>query len=154
MINCLVCLLFYLLNDIFDSVKLDKGKLELELVDFILSEEIDMVIFIFWLEVKCKGFDLQVILGDNFVQGYCGVLECICQVLSNLIGNVVKFIELGQVSLCVSQVNDGYVQFIILDIGIGMIQEQCQRVFDVFVQVDVLMLRCFGGIGFGIMILK
>ncbi|MAJ70489.1 MAG: PAS domain S-box protein [Alteromonadaceae bacterium TMED7] len=146
--------LLHLLNDILDSAKLDKGKLELELVDFILSEEIDTVISTFWLEAKRKGLDLQVKLGDNLAQGYRGAPERIRQVLSNLIGNAVKFTESGQVSLRVNQVNDDHVQFTITDTGIGMTQEQCQRVFDAFAQADASMSRRFGGTGLGTTISK
>lgn len=78
MINWLVCFLLYLLNDILDSVKFDKGKFEFEYIDFMLSEEIDMVIFIFWFEVKCKGFDLCVDLFGKLVKVYNGVLEWVC----------------------------------------------------------------------------
>jgi PAS domain S-box-containing protein len=146
--------LLHLLNDILDSAKLDKGKLELEQVDFILSEEIDTVISTFWLEAKRKGLDLQVKLGDNLAQGYHGAPERIRQVLSNLIGNAVKFTESGQVSLRVSQVKNGHVQFTISDTGIGMTQEQCQRVFDAFAQADASMSRRFGGTGLGTTISK
>tara|TARA_Y100001968_G_scaffold333920_1_gene401106 strand:- start:1080 stop:4382 length:3303 start_codon:yes stop_codon:yes gene_type:complete len=146
--------LLHLLNDILDSAKLDKGKLELELVDFILSEEIDTVISTFWLEAKRKGLELQVKLGDNLAQGYHGAPERIRQVLSNLVGNAVKFTEAGQVSLRVNQVNNGHVQFTISDTGIGMTQEQCQRVFDAFAQADASMSRRFGGTGLGTTISK
>ena len=146
--------LLHLLNDILDSAKLDKGKLELELTDFILSEEIDTVISTFWLEAKRKGLELQVKLGDNLAPGYRGAPERIRQVLSNLIGNAVKFTESGQVDLRVSQVNDDHVQFTISDTGIGMTQEQCQRVFDAFAQADASMSRRFGGTGLGTTISK
>lgn len=146
--------LLHLLNDILDSAKLDKGKLELEFVDFILSEEIDTVISTFWLEAKRKGLDLQVQLCDNLAQGYQGAPERIRQVLSNLIGNAVKFTEAGKVNLQVIQVDSGHVQFIITDTGIGMSDEQCERVFDAFAQADASMSRRFGGTGLGTTISK
>ncbi|WP_296046726.1 MHYT domain-containing protein [uncultured Alteromonas sp.] len=146
--------LLHLLNDILDSAKLDKGKLELEFVDFILSEEIDTVISTFWLEAKRKGLDLQVNLGDKLAQGYHGAPERIRQVLSNLIGNAVKFTESGQVSLQVRQEEGDEVTFIITDTGIGMTAEQCQRVFDAFAQADASMSRRFGGTGLGTTISK
>ncbi|OFI34908.1 MHYT domain-containing protein [Alteromonas lipolytica] len=146
--------LLHLLNDILDSAKLDKGKLELEYTDFVLSEEIDTVISTFWLEAKRKGLDLQVTLDSDLAQGYRGAPERIRQVLSNLIGNAVKFTESGQVSLHVSPVGADTVKFVIADTGIGMSDEQTSRVFDAFAQADASMSRRFGGTGLGTTISK
>ena len=74
--------------------------------------------------------------------------------LSNLIGNAVKFTESGQVSLQVRQEEGDEVTFIITDTGIGMTAEQCQRVFDAFAQADASMSRRFGGTGLGTTISK
>lgn len=75
MINCFVCLLLYFFNDIFDSVKLDKGKFDLDYCDFFICEELDLVILIFWLEVKCKKVGFVFNVDDLVVNGYRGVLE-------------------------------------------------------------------------------
>ena len=146
--------LLHLLNDILDSAKLDKGKLELEYTDFMLSEEIDTVISTFWLEAKRKGLDLRVDLSGKLAKAYNGAPERVRQVLSNLVGNAVKFTEQGCVSLTVQPVQNGDVQFIIADTGIGMSEEQVNKVFDAFAQADASMSRKFGGTGLGTTISK
>lgn len=146
--------LLHLLNDILDSAKLDKGKLELENIDFLLNEEIDTVISTFWLEAKRKGLDLKVQLDSRLAKAYNGAPERIRQVLSNLIGNSVKFTESGCVTLQVMPENQDSVLFIVSDTGIGMTPEQCSRVFDAFSQADASMSRKYGGTGLGTTISK
>ncbi|MDC8830747.1 MHYT domain-containing protein [Alteromonas gilva] len=146
--------LLHLLNDILDSAKLDKGKLELDATDFILSEEVDTVISTFWLEAKRKGLALQVELDSQLAGGYTGSPERIRQVLSNLIGNAVKFTESGSVRVHIVPVGAGQVEFTIEDTGIGMTGEQCATVFDPFAQADASMSRRFGGTGLGTTISK
>lgn len=145
--------LLHLLNDILDSAKLDKGKLDLEYRDFILSNEVDMVISTFWLEAKRKGINLQVELATGLAQAYRGVPERIRQVLNNLIGNAVKFTSEGNVYVHVHPDGDDVV-FDVNDTGIGMTPEQSARVFDSFSQADASMSRRFGGTGLGTTISK
>ncbi|TPV60905.1 PAS domain S-box protein [Aestuariibacter sp. GS-14] len=146
--------LLHLLNDILDSAKLDKGKLELEYNDFILSDEIDTVISTFWLEAKRKGLDLQVDLSGDLASAYNGAPERVRQVLNNLVGNAVKFTERGSVSLVVKPAETGGVRFVISDTGIGMSAAQVTKVFDAFAQADASMSRKFGGTGLGTTISK
>lgn len=146
--------LLHLLNDILDSAKLDKGKLELEYNDFILSDEIDTVISTFWLEAKRKGLDLQVDLSGDLASAYNGAPERVRQVLNNLVGNAVKFTERGSVSLVVKPAETGGVRFVISDTGIGMSAAQVHKVFDAFAQADASMSRKFGGTGLGTTISK
>ena len=145
--------LLHLLNDILNSAKLEKGKLELEYRDFILTDEVDTVISTFWLEAQRKSLLLNVDLDKHLAAAYNGVPERIRQVLSNLIGNAVKFTEKGSISLSISSQGSS-VKFVITDTGIGMTQEQLARVFDAFAQADASMSRRFGGTGLGTTISK
>ncbi len=145
--------LLHLLNDILDSAKLDKGKLELEYRDFVLSNEVDMVVSTFWLEAKRKEIDLEVELSSDLSRAYHGVPERIRQVLNNLIGNAVKFTSEGKVFIYV-YADDGEVVFEVNDTGIGMTAEQSNRVFEAFSQADASMSRKFGGTGLGTTISK
>ncbi|MDO6566142.1 MHYT domain-containing protein [Alteromonas sp. 1_MG-2023] len=145
--------LLHLLNDILDSAKLDKGKLDLDYRDFIIREEVDTVISTFWLEAKRKNISLEVNVKDDVCEAYNGVPERIRQVLNNLIGNAVKFTGDGSVVVEVSSdVSDVY--FKINDSGIGMNDEQVNRVFDAFAQADASMSRKYGGTGLGTTISK
>jgi PAS domain S-box-containing protein len=145
--------LLHLLNDILDSAKLDKGKLDLDYRDFIIREEVDTVISTFWLEAKSKRISLEVQVGSEVREAYNGVPERIRQVLNNLIGNAVKFTGDGSVVLEVSS-DSSFVYFKVKDSGIGMNSEQVNRVFDAFAQADASMSRKYGGTGLGTTISK
>ncbi|WDT84556.1 MHYT domain-containing protein [Alteromonas sp. 009811495] len=145
--------LLHLLNDILDSAKLDKGKLELDYRDFCLREELDLVISTFWLEAKRKKVTLSLDVDESVAKGYHGVPERLRQVLNNLIGNAVKFTHEGEVQVRVH--SDGkQVYFEVSDTGIGMTPEQVEKVFDPFSQADASMSRKYGGTGLGTTISK
>ncbi|MBT3136754.1 PAS domain S-box protein [Alteromonas sp. ALT199] len=145
--------LLHLLNDILDSAKLDKGKLDLDYRDFLIREELDLVISTFWLEAKRKKVGLALNVDSSVANGYRGVPERMRQVLNNLISNAVKFTHEGEVTVNVK--SDGrFVYFEVSDTGIGMTPEQVGRVFDSFSQADASMSRKYGGTGLGTTISK
>ncbi|MDP5252681.1 MHYT domain-containing protein [Vibrio sp. HB161653] len=145
--------LLHLLNDILDSAKLEKGKLELEVRPFSLTEEIDTVISTLWLQAKNKNIELNTQISTALHPAYIGAPERIRQVLMNLIGNAVKFTQQGHVLLTVETTDDG-VCFIIEDSGIGMNEAQIRQIFEPFAQADASMSRRFGGTGLGTTISK
>lgn len=146
--------LLHLLNDVLDSAKLDKGKLELEKRVFSLTAEVDSVISTLWLQAKSKGVLLEAQIDSNIAPQYCGSPERIRQVLTNLIGNAVKFTHEGHVKVLIKDTGADTVAFSISDTGIGMSSEQVERVFDPFSQADASMNRKFGGTGLGTTISK
>ncbi|MFC6440879.1 MHYT domain-containing protein [Bowmanella sp. JS7-9] len=145
--------LLHLLNDILDTAKLEKGKLELEQRAFNLTEEMDMVISTLYLQARNKGLLLNTEISGNLAPYYLGAPERIRQVLTNLIGNAIKFTEQGSVAIRVIPCSDG-VQFDIEDTGIGMTQAQLSKIFEPFTQADASMSRRFGGTGLGTTISK
>jgi PAS domain S-box-containing protein len=147
--------LLHLLNDILDSAKLDKGKLDIDSRVFVLTEEVDTVVSTFWLDAKRKGLNLNVEVAPGLSTLYQGAPERIRQVLNNLVGNAVKFTSRGDVTLSI-QCGDkpGDISFIIEDTGIGMTREQLDKVFDAFTQADDSMSRKFAGTGLGTTISK
>ncbi|WMN60661.1 PAS domain S-box protein [Pseudoalteromonas xiamenensis] len=146
--------LLHLLNDVLDSAKLDKGKLELETRDFSLVEEVDAVVSTLWLQAHQKGLKLRVDVSPTLKNSYVGSPERIRQVLTNLLSNAIKFTERGQVVLSVKPMADGRTIFLVEDTGIGMSVEQVEKVFDPFTQADASMSRRFGGTGLGTTISK
>lgn len=147
--------LLHLLNDVLDSAKLDKGKMDLEWKIFSLIEEIDTVISTLWLQAHHKGLNLELKLDKNLAPYYWGAPDRIRQVLMNIIGNAIKFTEKGEVSLTVEvKSTDDNIIFAIKDSGIGMSKEQINRIFDAFTQADASMNRKFGGTGLGTTISK
>ena len=146
--------LLHLLNDVLDSAKLDKGKFELELRDFSVIEEVDSVVSTLWLQANSKGLYLNVDVAENVATAYHGAPDRIRQVLTNLIGNAIKFTAEGGVSINVGIKPSGCIEFAISDTGIGMTEAQLSLVFDAFAQADASMNRRFGGTGLGTTISK
>lgn len=152
--------LLHLLNDILDSAKLDKGKIELEQRAFSLTDEIDTVISTLWLQAKNQKLNLEIDISPQVVSHYIGAPERIRQVLTNLIGNAIKFTAEGGVTLKVKPKGNSKsnsvqeIIFEIIDSGIGMSKEQVVHVFDAFAQADASMSRRFGGTGLGTTISK
>lgn len=146
--------LLHILNDVLDSAKLDKGKLELESRVFSLTDEIDTVISTLWLQAKNHNLTLAVDIAPSMASNYVGSPERLRQVLINLIGNAVKFTSSGSVTIKIYPEDTQGVVFEIIDTGIGMSPEQTLHVFDAFSQADASMSRKYGGTGLGTTISK
>ncbi|MBR9884724.1 MAG: response regulator, partial [Oceanospirillales bacterium] len=146
--------LLHLLNDILDSAKLEKGKMELEWSDFSMPELLDNVISTLWLQARDKSLDLSLDLSPELDTFYLGAPQRIRQVLTNLLGNAVKFTEEGTVRLSVLPAGDGLVEFRVSDTGIGIPADRLKEIFDPFTQADASMSRRFGGTGLGTTICK
>lgn len=146
--------LLYLLNDILDSAKLEKGMLELELLDFSMRELVDNVISSLWLQARQKNLELKLSLDPQVAGYFQGAEHRIRQVLTNLLGNAVKFTETGYVELKVFPAAQGTVRFDIVDTGIGIAADRLENIFEPFTQADASMSRRFGGTGLGTTISK
>ncbi|ETX12365.1 histidine kinase [Marinomonas ushuaiensis DSM 15871] len=146
--------LLHLLNDILDSAKLDKNKLELDELPFDLMNMVDTVISTLWLQAKTKNVDLSFTIEDSVGKAYLGAEGRIHQVLMNLIGNAIKFTEIGSVTLDISRQENGDLRFAVTDTGIGIPAERLHKIFDPFTQADASMSRRFGGTGLGTTISK
>ncbi|EJM97726.1 MHYT domain-containing protein [Herbaspirillum sp. YR522] len=137
-----------LLNDVLDSTKLEKGAVALEQIDFSLRELAQQVISSLRLSAENKNLELFLDYRPGTVQYFKGDPLRIQQVLTNLLGNAIKFTASGQVRLSIF-VDSGAVRLDVADTGIGMNQEQLQRIFDPFSQADASISRRFGGTGLG-----
>lgn len=146
--------LLHLLNDILDSAKLEKGMLDLEILDFSMRALVDGLISSLWLQARKKNLDLRLTL-DHQAEGYYkGAEHRIRQVLTNLLGNAIKFTQSGYVELKVSHTAQNEVQFDIIDTGIGIDEDRLEAIFEPFTQADASMSRRFGGTGLGTTISK
>lgn len=141
--------LLHLLNDILDSAKLDKGKFELDIRDFSLIEEVDSVVSTLYMEAKHKGLILNADISSELSACYKGDPDRIRQILTNIIGNAIKFTPEGSVDVSVRPNGYGQVDFIIEDTGIGMSQSQMNNIFNAYAQADSSISRKFGGTGLG-----
>ncbi len=149
--------LLQIINDILDFSKIEAGKLSLENQDFEPSRVIDHACSIVAQTAARKNLDLNV-----FLEQVPAVLKGdglrIGQILLNLMGNAVKFTETGYINLTARKVNEiddrVVVRFEVQDTGIGMSEEQLQRLFKSFSQADNSTTRRFGGTGLGLAITK
>ncbi|MEH6799163.1 MAG: PAS domain S-box protein [Halopseudomonas sabulinigri] len=136
-----------LLNDILDTAKLEKGAVQLENQAFSLFDLCQQLLDVFRLEVSQKGlqlnFDYQL---DQ--HHYSGDALRLRQVLTNLLGNAIKFTLEGQVDLQVIQAPEG-VCIRLRDTGIGIDPRRVKLIFEPFAQADASMSRRFGGTGLG-----
>ncbi|EGL53036.1 multi-sensor hybrid histidine kinase [Methylophaga aminisulfidivorans MP] len=146
--------LLHLLNDILDSAKLEKNKLELEESTFDLTRLIDSVISTLWLQAKNKNLYLNCSIPDDIHTTYLGDENRIRQVLYNIIGNAVKFTENGGVTVSVFPIAESTLRFTVEDTGIGMDEAILNTIFEPFAQADASMSRRFGGTGLGTTISK
>ncbi|WP_462383255.1 PAS domain S-box protein [Pseudomonas sp. Marseille-QA0892] len=137
-----------LLNDILDTAKLEKGALELEQVDFSLFDLCQHICTSLRLSAQAKGLTLTLDYQPGLARYFNGDPLRIQQVLTNLVGNAVKFTETGGVRLEVSEEGDE-IHFAVRDSGIGIPEDRLERIFAPFAQADASMSRRFGGTGLG-----
>ena len=150
--------LLQIINDLLDFSKIEAGKLSLEYIDFNLVDIVDEVIQLFSTRAYDKGLELVSLLPaavPTAVRGDPGRLR---QILSNLLGNAIKFTDWGEIVLRMSLESDQKTQVKIrceiTDSGIGISDEVCQRLFQSFTQADSSITRRYGGTGLGLAISK
>ena len=150
--------LLHVINDILDFSKIEAGKLQLDDSGFDLRETVEDVVELLAENAHRKGLELTLDLDPASHVAYRGDTHRLRQVLTNLIGNAVKFTERGQVSLDVSVTDAGdgsdeaLLRFAVSDTGIGISESARAAVFDSFVQADGSTTRQYGGTGLGLAI--
>jgi PAS domain S-box-containing protein len=148
--------LLTVINDILDFSKIEAGKLEMEAVDFDLGECLGAVIRTLWLRATEKHLELGCKIAKDVPAVVCGDPTRLTQVAINLLGNAIKFTEMGRVSLEVqmesSHDKDLLLHFIVCDTGIGIPPEKQELIFAPFTQADTSTTRRFGGTGLGLSI--
>ena len=146
-----------ILNDILDLSKIEAGHFELEATEFDLSELLRSINAIWLDQFREKSIDFEIVSAD-YVQNYLvGDPNRIRQVLNNLIGNASKFTEQGSVKLVVDQIKlveggDLMTKMAVCDTGIGIAEQNIERVFQKFIQSDASISRKYGGTGLGLSI--
>ncbi len=149
-------LLLGVINNILDFSKLDARKLELEQVDFSLSELISDLLDLFGVLAEQRGLVLEAQLDDDLPDALAGDVQRLKQVLTNLIGNALKFTERGSVHLSVAREareDDAVMlRFEVTDTGIGITPEAIDGLFQSFTQADSSITRKHGGTGLGLAI--
>jgi len=145
-------------NDILDLSKIEAGRLTIECIPFDLVTTVNEIIAWFAVRAKAKGLLLKSVLPDGIPADIRGDPLRLRQILTNLIGNAIKFTESGSVTVyldIVERTRESLaVKFRVEDTGIGVPTEQRSRLFESFTQADSSTTRKYGGTGLGLAISK
>ncbi|MGI8866089.1 MAG: PAS domain S-box protein, partial [Rubrobacteraceae bacterium] len=150
--------LLHIINDILDFSKIEAGALRLESINFDLRTEIEEVAYLLAERAHSKGLELFGFVGPGVTTGLRGDPFRLRQVITNLIGNAIKFTERGEVGVRASLEEEDeesvMMRFEVTDTGIGLEPEQKERLFQSFSQADTSTTRRYGGTGLGLAISK
>jgi len=149
--------LLSVLNDILDFSKLEARKLELEVAEFDLRRVMESIADLMALKAQEKGLEFTCFIEPEVPTRLCGDQNRLRQVLTNLVGNAVKFTERGEVTIRVrpgAKDQAGSVRFEVTDTGIGVALERQHLLFERFSQADASTSRKYGGTGLGLSIVK
>ncbi len=146
--------LLSILNDVLDFSKIEAGKLETEALDFDLFQAVEDVVQLMAPRAHAKGLELACRIDEQLPAAMRGDPFRLRQVLSNLIGNAVKFTPTGEVVIEVLAQDDTTLRVNVRDTGIGIPPHTLDRLFTPFVQADGSTTRRFGGTGLGLAICR
>ncbi|MBK5939324.1 PAS domain S-box protein [Halochromatium roseum] len=149
-------MLLGIINDILDYSKIEAGKLELEARPFHLDDLLEQMQALFATAAEAKGIELIFHSNTHGLPTLVGDSLRLGQVLTNLLGNAIKFTEQGQVELTIQllplEQQQAHLRVEVRDTGIGMSEAQQQRLFQPFSQADSSTTRNYGGTGLGLVI--
>jgi signal transduction histidine kinase/DNA-binding response OmpR family regulator/HPt (histidine-containing phosphotransfer) domain-containing protein len=148
--------LLAVINDILDFSKIEAGKLDLELIDFELRHTLEDVMGLMGERAAAKGLELGALVHEGVPDVLRGDPVRLRQILFNLVGNALKFTELGEVVVRVEpelETDESIrLRFEVSDTGPGIAPEVQQRLFTPFTQADATTTRRYGGSGLGLAI--
>ena len=145
--------LLELINDVLDISKIEAGKMDLCVETFALDTVINDVISQIQPLLEKRVNTLKIVIEDYLGEMHSDLTK-LRQILLNLLSNAAKFTQKGTISLEVKQDDTQQISFSVTDNGIGMTEEQQQKVFQAFTQADISTTRCYGGTGLGLAITK
>ncbi len=169
--------LLVIINDILDLSKIEAGKMEIESIAFSLRDVVDHVVHTLHVKADEKSLEVITTISPDVPEMVMGDPTRLNQILTNLMGNAIKFTDRGHILITVvpsgtafrtghnalspdAALRDGdeydfhYVEFSVEDSGKGMNEEQLSKVFQSFQQASVSTARTHGGTGLGLAISK
>ncbi len=145
-------LLLSVINDILDFSKIESVGVALEHSEFSLHHCIEAVAHNFAPNAQARSLDLVTRIAPDLPKAFNGDSYRLQQVIGNFVSNAIKFTEKGHIEISVNYLGDGRVEIGVRDTGIGISEEQRQRIFNAFSQADNSVTRNYGGTGLGLSI--
>lgn len=151
-------ILLQIINDILDFSKMEANKLSIDEVSCDLHMIVNDITNMTANLAQKKNLEVNTLICEDVPQHFIGDPIRIKQIITNIVNNAIKFTEKGEVTICVSQVNEtydvSYINFDIKDTGIGIEKEKLNLIFEEFSQADNSTTRRFGGTGLGLAITR
>jgi len=144
--------LLQLINEVLDIAKIEAERIDLEDIEFDLLRLIDEVCYLQGEPAQRKGLQLDFSLDPALHQRYKGDAQKVRQIVTNLIGNAIKFTDRGRIKVRAWPTGTAEVTIQVEDTGIGIPAEVRGRVFEKFTQADASTTRKYGGTGLGLTI--
>ncbi|GAX87281.1 conserved hypothetical protein [Lebetimonas natsushimae] len=151
--------LLQIVNNILDVSKIESNKLTLEIIDFKIEDEIENTLEVFATPCAQKEIEYVAYISPDLPSIVKGDVLKIKEILTNLINNAIKFTHkngLIEVTAKLNKIenNKANIYFEVKDTGIGMSEEQKNKIFEAFAQADESVTRKYGGTGLGLTIVK
>ncbi len=147
--------LLAIINDILDFSKIEAGKLALDSTELSLRRVVTDIVKMLAVRARMKGIELSANLPPEVPDALIGDSGRLRQILTNLVGNAVKFTEQGRVTLAASAETvtpqEAWIHFTVSDTGVGIPKDECGRIFEAFEQGEGS-VRHYGGTGLGLTI--
>ena len=148
--------LLTVINDILDFSKIEAGKVEIEDVEFNVQTVVDSVVGLLARTAEAKGLELVASVDSSVPAVVTGDPARVRQVLFNLVGNAIKFTQVGHIAVSATKTEsvgaDSVLRFEVSDTGDGIPPDKLDLIFHPFVQADMSTSRKFGGTGLGLSI--
>lgn len=150
--------LLYLVNDILDTSKVESGKVELICDEYKTSNMLSDVINMTYIKAQEKGLSFDIFIGKDIPRKLYGDEMRVKQILTNVLNNAVKYTEVGSVTLSVSfdalEHNHGRLRISVADTGIGIREEDIDKITESFQRFDIQRNRSIEGTGLGMSIVS
>ncbi len=147
-----------IINNILDFSKLEAGKFTIEQKEFNFYEMVNHAVETNITAIDAKGLHIMVNMDKGIPEYLVGDPLRLTQILNNLLSNAIKFTSVGYISLEVTKTlqfdDEVELFFVVSDTGIGISQEEKDKLFKSFSQVDASITRKYGGTGLGLAITK
>jgi signal transduction histidine kinase len=145
--------LLAIIDDVLDISRIEARRLRIEERPFDLRQSVRQAVDLFAVQARERGLDLRWEVAPAIPDRVSGDPDRLTQILINLISNAVKFTQAGEVAVTATPVTEGLL-FSVSDTGIGIPQQDLQRIFSPFTQLDVSSTRAHGGTGLGLAICR